>query len=593
MPAAAAHMQMSATPALDITHLLQCLSKRRLPALVVIPFVISDVELRFLLADTRVSGCILAGGQPAVELPSTGSMLASGEWRFPDTDASSLIYLGWSGMIRPRRLLEAMRRGMNCVTAMEPDGNWRTKTIPVWYLAYLQARWQQFQVMRHLDRVGKRLTKWSVARDAKLKTRLKRARLLTAGTGCTGTIMQVTGTLGAGGAERQLMNTTVALAERGYRTEVLCFHTGRAEFDFYLDSLQRHAHVYTFANLAEILIRYRDERWTGALGLLRHREVVAFMRTIPLSLREPVMICTVTFLLSRPGVVHLWQDSTNIVGALAALLAGVPRIVMAGRNLAPHHFFYFRHDMRPLYRFLLSFPQVSLINNSHAGAASYAQWLDIPEQRIGVIHNGLDSRIFSTAHEAAKATRERWGVDSGALVVGGIFRFSPEKDPLLWLETAALILTRLPNCRFVIFGEGAMRAEIENQAKQLGLNCALLLAGVTDDVPAVLCAFNLLLLTSRQEGLPNVLIEAQFAGCPVVTTDVGGARETFVDGVTGWAVSERTATALSVRCCQVLGDITWRNDAARKGPEHVVREFGIDRMLQDTLKAYGPAVRHA
>ncbi|MCB1800855.1 MAG: glycosyltransferase [Gammaproteobacteria bacterium] len=573
----------------QVARVVDRISPRRLPVLLVLPFRTSSQELHGLLELPAVAGCLASDIDTADLGPRVGMIQPDGEWRLPDVSARSVCFLGWSRMIRPRRLFEAMQHGMRAITAMDASGHWRTQGVPAWYLAYLQSRWSQFKVARQIDRSRSQVMRWPRARYEVAKKAVEGLRSLPAPEVEPGRIMLVTGSLGAGGAERQLLNTAIGLVREGHDATVMCLNCGFGALDFYLDQLHPHVPVYTFGELGESLVRAQDMRFDAALQRMRDPRLHEFIRTLPLMLQEPVMITTLAFLMLRPAVVHLWQDATNIIGGLAGLLAGVPRLILAGRNAAPHHFFYYQRYMPPMYQLLLEYPEVTLINNSHAGAASYAEWLQIPKSRIRVVHNGIDTSVFEKSADARRRNRENWGIAGDGPVVGGVLRFSPEKDPLLWLQTAACVHDQRPDCRFVLFGEGDLLAEVQAQVTLLGLDRVLLLPGITRDVAGALQAFDLLLLTSTQEGLPNVLIEAQLLGCPVVTTNAGGAGETLLDGETGFVVDERSPQALGQYCCRVLADQAWRLAASAKGPLHIEQHFGLARMLDDTCRLYGMA----
>lgn len=109
--------------------------------------------------------------------------------------------------------------------------------------------------------------------------------------------------------------------------------------------------------------------------------------------------------------------------------------------------------------------------------------------------------------------------------------------------------------------------------------------GYERDAAAAIAAMDVFLLTSRAEGLPNVLIEAQGFGVPVVTTNAGGAAETLDEGRTGFAVphcAERLAQAV----LRILGDAAWRQAVRTAAPRFVREQFSTVRMVDRTLDAY-------
>lgn len=571
----------------QVARVVDRIPARKLPLLLVVPFDLTQSELQALLNLQAVAACLVVDRELTDTDPRVGRIEADGDWQHPKVAARSVCFLGWSRMIRPRRLFEAMQQGMHWITAIDASGRWRTQSVPVWYLGYLESRWWQFKITRQIDRSRSPEMRWTRRQNLRAKAAIQGLRTLPAPEFVADRITLVTGSLGAGGAERQLLNTAIGLSRDEHDLAVLCLNCGFGALDFHFDQLGEHVAVYTFGELGQILVRADDARFEAAIARMMDPRMRTFIRSLPLMLREPVQSTTLALLMVRPQIVHLWQDATNIIGGLAGLLAGVPRIILAGRNAAPHHFFYDQRYMPPMYKLLLEYPEVTLINNSHAGAASYAEWLGIPKEHIGVVHNGIDTSVFEVSADARTVNRGQWQIADDVPVVGGVLRFSPEKDPMLWLETAAQIHRERPECRFVLYGEGILQDEVRARAHALGLDQVLLLPGVTRDVPGALCAFDLLLLTSTQEGLPNVLIEAQLLGCPVVTTDAGGASETLLDGVTGWVVGERSPQALGARCCQVLADSEWCAVAAQTGPDHVRRHFGLQRMLDETCQLYG------
>ncbi|MCB1923402.1 MAG: glycosyltransferase [Gammaproteobacteria bacterium] len=572
-----------------VEKVVRQLSSIHLPVTLIVPFPVSPDEIRALRQIDDVAGCVTLSASAKNAGGNAGMIDESGNWDSPGAGSRSIVFLGWSGQIRPRRLFESMKHGTYWVTALDTTGSWRTRFIPRWYLSYLRARWMQFKIVRELERSRAKFyersdTRWEAISNAAngLLAAPTRGHSLEK-------ILLVTGQLGAGGAERQFLYTVAGLANAGYDVDVLCTECGTKEFDFYYDAVRRHANVLKFSELAEVVVRSCDAERSTVLDVVQNPKVEALCAAAPLALRDTLRMMVLAFSMTRPTVVHLWQDSTNVVGGLAALAVGIPKVILAGRNMAPVHFFYYRDYLRPLYRVLLGFPQVTLINNSAAGARDYAAWLEIPESRVEVVHNGIDLENFAAPDRARTETRRAWGLQLETPIVGGIFRFSEEKDPLLWLATADRIVQKLPHCRFVLFGEGAMLEAVRTRIAALGLQHAVSMKGLTSDAASVFAAIDVLLLTSTQEGLPNVLIEAQALGCPVVTTDVGGAAETVVDGKTGWVVAERSATALADRCCAVLGAEAWRTAARSLGPKHIERHFGLPRMINDTLRVYASA----
>ena len=171
----------------------------------------------------------------------------------------------------------------------------------------------------------------------------------------------------------------------------------------------------------------------------------------------------------------------------------------------------------------------------------------------------------------------------GGTVVGNVARLAEQKGHATLLEAAALVRRRRPDVRFAIAGDGELRHELEQQAKELGDHVAML--GNRPDVPDLLASFAVFAYPSRFEGLCLAVLEAQAAGVPVVATPVGGIRETVVDGETGFLVPVGNAEALAERIVYVLE----HPDDARRVADEARRRaqaFSVERMVAETLALY-------
>jgi glycosyltransferase involved in cell wall biosynthesis len=231
--------------------------------------------------------------------------------------------------------------------------------------------------------------------------------------------------------------------------------------------------------------------------------------------------------------------------------------------------------------------QVVLLNNSERGAEDYAEWLSIPPERVRVVRNGVYLSEESRPASACRAElKKALGIPAAAQLIGGMFRFSEEKQPLLWLRVAAKVIETLPNAYFAIFGRGQMESETKDLAEEMGISARVRFCGHVKPSTHGLAPCDLILLTSRGEGTPNVLIEAQWLGLPVVTTDAGGAREAVSHGVTGVVVHSDDATSLADAVVGCLRDASFGEQASREGPAFVERKYGVDRMIKETLEVY-------
>ncbi len=392
--------------------------------------------------------------------------------------------------------------------------------------------------------------------------------------------MMMIGTLGPGGSERQLVATAKGLhAEGGASISVACINLSSPANKYFVPELEA-------AGIPASVIGSEPGNFLAP----RTR---AMIDALPIELRDVTAYAT-TLAAKRPEIVHLWLDDVNVKGGIAAVLTGVPRIVISQRSLPPINFGLHQPYMRKVYRWLSRRPAVKMINNSAAGARGYETWLGLPQGTIGVIHNGnaFDERKLLHYRAARCECRRRAGIASMALVVGAVMRLSEEKRPLLWLEIAAHVRRVLPEVHFIIVGDGPMRAVMEARASHSDLAGSVHFTGIKDGMGAI-TDMDLLLLTSRAEGLSNVLIEAQFLGVPVVAMPVGGVPEAVLHGKSGWLLKGSDAKSCAHQIVRLLQDEKWRKAATRHGPEFVFARFGIQRAIDETLAVYGQTMTAA
>ena len=394
----------------------------------------------------------------------------------------------------------------------------------------------------------------------------------------TDVVVLACSSLHAGGAERQIAVTARGLRDRGLQP-VFVGHDNHGPVE---------AHHYA-ALLNEVGIPIHNAANEGA-GLKEHdlhsldqarRELQWRCEAMPAGLGSLVAQHVNVFRRLRPAVVHSWLDYNNVTAGVAALWAGVPRVVLGFRNVNPTHFALYQPFFRPLYRLMLADPRVKLVANSVAGAKDYAAWLGVPPGAIQIIPNAFEARM----HNASSGATSERPADTDPVVLG-VFRFYHEKDPLLFVRTAAVIRRSVPTARFRLLGSGPFEDRIRAEAATLGIEQQLELVGTQKSVFDRMRQANLLLHCSRKEGLPNVLLEAQAAGLPIVTTAVGGCPEAIEQGVTGLAVSRRTPDALARAAVELLQSPTRLALARTRGPDSVAERFGLTPMLDRTLAAY-------
>lgn len=286
----------------------------------------------------------------------------------------------------------------------------------------------------------------------------------------------------------------------------------------------------------------------------------------------------------KPDVVQTWMYHADLLGGVVARLAGVRFVVWGIRHttLVPGQSSRGTIIVARVLARLSRLVPKQIVACAEEAAVVHGR-LGYDTAKMQVIPNGYDLSQFVQDKEAGQALRAELGVHEGAPLLGMVGRFDPQKDHANLLHALGLLHEREVSFRCVLVGTGLDEdnAILLAQIQQLGLQDLVQLLGRRNDIPAVMNALDVHVLSSSfGEAFPNVLSEAMACGTPCVTTDVGDAAR--IVGDTGWVVSPSDSAALAGALEEALGQ--WRQlegwlarqQAAR---EHIEENFSIEKMI--------------
>jgi glycosyltransferase involved in cell wall biosynthesis len=257
---------------------------------------------------------------------------------------------------------------------------------------------------------------------------------------------------------------------------------------------------------------------------------------------------------------HLW--GANFWGRLAAWWVGRPAVATEHSTDTWKPWWYFLLD-RWLARRCARVVTVS------DAVRTFYQRHGIPAEKLQTIANGVETEQFPAPERSVFYDQLGWGVQTPVLLAIG--RLVEPKRFEVFIDLMAEVIAQRPQARALIVGEGRLRAALEAQIHSKGLSGHVVLAGLREDVPALIRGARAVVFTSEREGLPMVLIEAMASGVPVVSTAVGGIPEVLMDERTGWLVPAGHPEAMLPRLLAVIDDpsLAQRVGAAAQG---LVRE---------------------
>lgn len=393
-----------------------------------------------------------------------------------------------------------------------------------------------------------------------------------------GKILYVIGTLAPGGAERQIVNLTngVSRFASGVECKLLYSNvTSKDAGDFYSRLIDD-----------DQLVAY--DRELDPDSNIIPDELEYLLNLLPMIWSNRIRSLAALFVQEKPEVVHAYLDVPSICTAFAAAIAGIPQAVGSWRNVTlvtrgvSQYNLEFQKIVRTAFQCLDVLPSFHFSANAKAVAKDYCDWLDIDLKRVSVVYSGINRDSLGVGHgKPSELVRNL----EGKKVVGGVFRLHPTKQPMEWVEVARKVQNQIADVLFVVVGTGALYDEMKDYTVQCGIKDSFLFAGLQENVAEWYWAFDVLLSTSKVEGLSNTLMEAHAMGVPVVSYDVGGNREIITEGVTGFVLPKNHTDKMAEKLCWVLENDEWRRKASGKCVESSAR-FGFKEFILRNLTLY-------
>lgn len=290
----------------------------------------------------------------------------------------------------------------------------------------------------------------------------------------------------------------------------------------------------------------------------------------------------------KPDVIQGFMPLANIMIGLGALFAGRKGCAWGVRasNMKFSDYSFLSRVSNSIEVWLSRIPPL-IVSNSEAGK-KYAIELGMPEDKISVVPNGLDTSRFRFDRQQREALREEWGIEKRQILVSQISRIDPMKGVETFLNVAQMVLEKEGNVSFAWVGEGgaAFEASARKRAEDLGVGDRINWIGMRRDMPGVYSAVDIVLLCSDYgEGFPNVLGEAMLCGRICVATDVGDSRLVVGDDRNIFEAGD--FVGISDRIIEIIKAGEYIGDLACKGRrESVATRFSVRDLLERSVACW-------
>jgi glycosyltransferase involved in cell wall biosynthesis len=270
------------------------------------------------------------------------------------------------------------------------------------------------------------------------------------------------------------------------------------------------------------------------------------------------------------GIVHAHTAHAVAIGALATIGTPVPLVVARRVDFA------LRSNIGTRWKYGRA---AAIIAISHA-VARILERGGIAPSRIHVVPDGVDTHRAVTP--ADRNELAQLGVPMEAPLVVQVAQLVGHKDPLNFVRAVSRLHERLPNAHALLVGDGPLRAEVEREVQNLGLQHVLHLTGYRSDADALLAAADVATLSSREEGMGSVLLDALAFGIPIAATKAGGIPEVVEDGESGVLADANDPIGLGDAIARLLTDDGLAGRLRRNAMARA-ENFSVERMTERTM----------
>ncbi len=220
-------------------------------------------------------------------------------------------------------------------------------------------------------------------------------------------------------------------------------------------------------------------------------------------------------------ILHCHRHKSSIYGALAGMLAKTPVVLSHVHGLSRT-----RNIVRRVVNFIVfkRFNRIIGCARSVQDDVLRDNWF-LSAEKVSVLENSVDCHYFMEVSITKAQAKQMLGLSSDVFVFGTIGRLAPTKGLTYLIEAFSKVKQKMPSAHLVLFGDGACRAELEEQASKLSCSDSIHFLGHRDNIEQLIKGMDVFILSSIAEGMPRVILEAMAAGIPCIATEAGGIPE--------------------------------------------------------------------
>ena len=300
----------------------------------------------------------------------------------------------------------------------------------------------------------------------------------------------------------------------------------------------------------------------------------------------------------QPDIVHTHASKSGFIGRLAAHKEKVPVIVHTFHGHVFHS--YFGKVKTSLYknveRWMAKRSDAVLMISQLQKEEIVNKFRIVADEKAHIVPLGFDLSKFRTNQEALRSEfRELYKIPESFVAVGIIGRLAPIKNHDLFIESARqLALNSEQKLKFVIIGDGQLMNQLKSRCNEINEEVGeelFIFTSWIKNIEFALAGLDVVALSSLNEGTPVSLIEAQAAGVPVISTNVGGVKDILVENETGIVVEDFSINEYAQKLQFLVESKEIREKMSQNGWNHVREEFSYNRLCSDVAKLYNELLK--
>lgn len=279
---------------------------------------------------------------------------------------------------------------------------------------------------------------------------------------------------------------------------------------------------------------------------------------------------------------HLYE--AGFIGMIAAKLARVPLKVLTRHHLDQAHLIGNKSAIAVDRWEAKTADKVVTLGSAVREFLISADGID--GDKIEVVYQGFDFDNFYAEESDRKRIRKEFGLSEDDFIIGTIGNFFPTKGHRFLISAAKILLEEIPNLKLFFVGDGGDKDALKKQIGELGLADKVVFAGFRKDVNACMKAVDAVVHPSLSEAFCQVLIETMSVGTPIISTDVGGAKEVITHSETGLLIPAENVEAIVEAVGKIYHNREFAEKVALAGQKSVRERFTIEKMVDRQFECY-------